>query len=110
MALVGAPDANTKAALPGPDALPTPSSILERVFVTISARGSSVPPAERVFTIYPRYTSPEASPGPAGLTMRAFRDGTPYQGENLLYDASAPGFLVRCTRNLGVTPGTCLYE
>jgi hypothetical protein len=42
--------------------------------------------------------------------MLAFRDGTPYQGEDLIYDASAPGFLVRCTRNAGVTPGTCLYE
>jgi hypothetical protein len=104
------PDANAKAAVAVPHALPTPSAILERVFVTISAGGSSVPPAERALTIYPRYTSPGVSAGPAGLTMLGFRDGTPYQGEDLLYDASARGFLVRCTRNLGATPGTCLFE
>ena len=43
--------------------------------------------------------------------MLAFREGTPYQGEDLIYDATAPGFLVRCTRNgTGTTPGSCLYE
>jgi hypothetical protein len=42
----------------------------------------------------------------------AFRDGTPYQGEDLIYDGVTPDrFLVRCTRNgAGPTPGTCLYE
>lgn len=104
------PDAATKSAVPTQDMVATPSAILERIFVTINAAGSSVPPAERVFTIYPRYTVGEALAGPAGLTILAFRDGTPYQGEDLIYDASAPGFLVRCTRNVGVTPGTCLYE
>jgi hypothetical protein len=34
----------------------------------------------------------------------------PYQGEDLIYDAQAPGFLVRCTRRSGPTPGICLYE
>jgi len=44
------------------------------------------------------------------LPILAFRDGTPYQGEDLIYDAEGPGFLVRCTRRVGPTPGTCLYE
>jgi len=104
------PDANSKPALPAPDAAPAPSAILERIFVSIAAGGSSVPPQERVFTIYPRYTVAEGSPGPGGLTVLGFRDGTPFQGEDLIYDAEAPGFLVRCTRNVGPTPGTCLYE
>jgi hypothetical protein len=104
------PDVNIKPSLPAQDAAPEPSAILERIFVTIAAGGSSVPPAERVFTIYPRYTVAEGSPGPGGLTVLAFRDGTPYQGEDLIYDAEAPGFLVRCTRSVGPTPGTCLYE
>jgi hypothetical protein len=34
----------------------------------------------------------------------------PYEGEDLIYDGESPGFLVRCTRTVGVTPGTCLYE
>ena len=70
---------------------------IERIFVTITAGGSAVPPAERVLTIYPRYTAAETFPGPGGLTVLAFRDGTPYQGEDIIYDAAAPGFLVRCT-------------
>ena len=43
--------------------------------------------------------------------MVAFRDGTPYQGEDLIYDDPAPSFFVRCTRNrAGPVPGICLYE
>jgi hypothetical protein len=43
--------------------------------------------------------------------MMAFRQGTPYQGEDLIYDAAAPeNFLVRCSRNgAGSTPGMCLH-
>jgi hypothetical protein len=102
------PDANAKPPLPVEGAPPTQA--FERIFVTIAAGGASVPPAERVLTIYPRYTAAEASAGPGGLALLAFRDGTPYQGEDLIYDAEAPGFLVRCTRGAGLTPGTCLYE
>ena len=42
---------------------------------------------------------PSRRPAPPGLPVLAFREGTPYQGEDLIYDAEAPGFLVRCTRN-----------
>jgi hypothetical protein len=31
-------------------------------------------------------------------------------GARIVYDGDAPGFLVRCTRQVGSTPGTCLYE
>ena len=42
----------------------------------------------------------------------SFRDGTPYQGEDLYLDGAAPEkFLTRCTRpGAGGTPGMCLYE
>ena len=103
------PDPNPKPPALAQGTVPAPAA-LERVFVSIAAGGASVPPAERVLTIYPRYTISEASPGPGGLTVLAFRDGTPYQGEDLIYDAEAPGFLVRCTRRAGAIPGTCLYE
>jgi hypothetical protein len=48
--------------------------------------------------------------------VKAFRSGTPYQGEDLIYDsiydsATSEGFLVRCSRNgAGPTPGICLYS
>jgi hypothetical protein len=49
--------------------------------------------------------------GLRGLAVLAFRDGTPYQGEDLIYDAEGSSFLVRCTRDrAGPTPGICLYE
>ena len=72
----------------------------ERIFVTISSAGDKLAPAERVKTIYPRYTAADPAPGPRGLAVLAFRTGTPYQGEDLIYDATTPAnFLVRCTRD-----------
>ena len=50
----------------------------ERLFVTIAAGDSTLPLIERVQTIYPRYLAPEPAAGPDGLTLRSFRDGTPY--------------------------------
>jgi len=84
---------------------------VERIFVTIAATRESMSPAERVKTIYPRYTEAQAAAGPDGLAVKAFRHGTPYQGEDLIYDAAAPEtFLVRCSRGgVGPTPGMCLY-
>ena len=89
-----------------------PTRTLERLFVTIAVAGNAMPPTERVKTIYPRYATVEPVAGPDGLAVLAFREGTPYQGEDLVYDGAEPDrFLVRCSRNgVGPTPGTCLYE
>lgn len=83
----------------------------ERIFVTIAAARDSLPPAERVKTIYPRYVVSEPAAGPEGLIVLPFRQGTPYQGEDLIYDETAPeNFLVRCSRNgAAATPGMCLH-
>jgi hypothetical protein len=87
-----------------------PSNLLDRIFVTIASAGDTLSPADRVKSIYPRYASTQPVAGPPGLAVLAFRNGSPYQGEDLIYDAAAPAnFLVRCTR-AGATPGTCLYE
>jgi len=103
------PDPNAKP--PAPGTMPTPSQAFARVFMTIAAAGDTLAPADRALTIYPRYTAAEAAPGPGGLTVVAFRDGTPYQGEDLIYNEPAPSFFVRCTRNrAGPVPGICLYE
>jgi hypothetical protein len=104
------PDPAAKPAAPAPDSVPAPLTA-ERVFVTITSAGATLAPAERVKVIYPRYTAAEAATGPDGLAVLAFRAGTPYEGEDLIYDAAAGGFVVRCTRNgAGPTPGTCLYQ
>ena len=49
-----------------------------------------------------------ATPAQQGLTMRAFRDSTPYSGEDLLF-ADSPAITARCTRE-AATPGMCLSE
>jgi hypothetical protein len=84
----------------------------DRIFMTIAASDGTLPPAERLKTIYPRYLEASVSTGPGGLALRPFREGSPYQGEELLYDPQdSARFLVRCTRNgPGATLGICLYE
>jgi hypothetical protein len=91
---------------------PAPSlAARDRIFVTIAA-ATSLPPLERLKTIYPRYTATAPAPGPPGLAIFAFRDGSPYQGEDVVFDAAAPErFLARCARTVNaLTPGTCLAE
>src|SRR5262245_48883956 len=105
------PDPAAKASPSAKGAEPAPTPAFDRIFVTIAAAGDTLEPANRVVNIYPRYAETEASPGPGGLAVLAFRADSPYRGEDLIYDATAPGFLVRCTRSgAGPTPGTCLYE
>ena len=85
---------------------------LDRLFVTIAAADGTLPPVERINAIFRRYLSDERFESPDGLTIISFRDGTPYQGEDLYLDSAAPEkFLTRCTRpGAGGTPGMCLYE
>jgi hypothetical protein len=79
--------------------------------MSIAAAGDTLAPADRALNIYPRYTAAQPRPDANGLAVLTFRDGTPYDGEDLIYDVEASTFLVRCTRNgSGHLPGTCLYE
>jgi hypothetical protein len=82
-----------------------------RLFVTVASGDGTLPLIERVQTIYPRYLEPEPTAGPDGITLRGFRDGTPYQGEELAFESDAPEhFLARCSRKGVVNSGTCLLE
>lgn len=96
---------------PDPDG-PAPNlAERDRLFVTIAA-ATSLPPVERLETIYPRYTATRPTPAPAGLAIFAFRDGSPYHGEDVVFDAEAPEkFLARCARTVNpLTPGACMAE
>ena len=99
---------------PDPAVKATPAAapnLSERLFVTVVASDGTLPPAERLKVIYPRYLATNATLQPDGLTRRGFRAGTPYQGEELIYDADRPErFLLRCTHKIGITPGMCLHE
>jgi hypothetical protein len=81
---------------------------IDRIFLSISVHQDTLAPDERLRTIYPRYLDVPSAPGQDGLTMRAFRDGSPYGNEDL-FTAKAPDIATRCTRD-GATPGMCLSE
>lgn len=85
--------------------------VTERIFVTIAGSDTTLPPDQRLKSIYPRYVVPGPPVDMDGLHVRQFRGGTPYQGEDLIYDPAAPErLLMRCTTSFGATPGTCLHE
>jgi len=93
------------------DAQPAFPSADDRLFVTIADLGAVLAPAERLRTIYPRYIETQAAAGPDGLAIVPFRAGTPYEGEDLVYLAERPEqFFARCTRVVGILPGTCINE
>jgi hypothetical protein len=79
---------------------------IDRIFLSISAHHDSLAPDIRVRTIYPRYLEQAPTQVDDALSMRAFRDGSPYSGEDLF---SAPALNARCTRD-DMTPGMCLSE
>jgi hypothetical protein len=81
---------------------------IDRIFLSIAAHHDSLAPDTRVRTIYPRYLELASSPGQDGLTMRSFRDGSPYSNEDLFF-SNTPNLSARCTRD-AATPGMCLSE
>jgi hypothetical protein len=81
---------------------------IDRIFLSISAHHDSLAPDMRARTIYPRYLEQASTPGHNGLTMRAFREGSPYGNEDLFF-ANRPDLNTRCTRD-AATPGMCLSE
>jgi len=81
---------------------------IDRLFLSIAAHHDTMAPDIRVRTIYPRYLEQVSTPGADGLTMRAFREQTPYAGEDLFF-ANSPALSARCTRD-ATTPGMCLSE
>jgi hypothetical protein len=100
---------------PDPTAKPTLetlSSSGDRIFISITAGSERLPGAERLKIIYPRYVDAWPIPGPDGLTLFPFRDNTPYRGEDLALDRTAPEhFLARCSRDVSeVMRGICLSE
>jgi hypothetical protein len=81
---------------------------IDRIFLSIAAHHDSLAPETRLRTIYPRYLEQASTPEQDGLTVRAFRDGSPYSNEDLFF-ASTPALNARCTRD-AATPGMCLSE
>jgi hypothetical protein len=81
---------------------------IDRIFLSITAHRDSLAPDMRVRTIYPRYLEQASTQVEDGLTMRAFKDGSPYGSEDM-FSATNPSVVARCTRD-AATPGMCLAE
>ena len=81
---------------------------IDRIFLSITAHHNALAPDERMRTIYPRSLDSNPARVTDGLSVRPFRDNTPYTSEDLVY-SSTPQILARCTRD-GSTPGMCLSE
>jgi hypothetical protein len=79
---------------------------IDRIFLSVAANPDTPAPDALVNTIYPRYLDQTAAATQDGLTMRAFRDGTPYSGEDL-FIGQTPSLSASCTRD-AATPGMCL--
>ena len=81
---------------------------IDRIFVSIAAHRDTLAPDARLRTIYPRYLQQAATQLDGELTMRAFKDGSPYGHEDF-FSATNPSLAARCTRD-AATPGMCLSE
>lgn len=90
----------------------TPARDGRLVFVSIAPAGEALDTAAMLATVYQRYLDPTEAPGPAGLTRRAFRIGTPYAGEELYFEpGSAHPFAARCyAEKTGEPPLTCMRD
>jgi hypothetical protein len=101
----------TPAELPAQQDAAAPADPNERIFLTIANARDEMPAAELIKTIYPRYLAPPGAAPAEGLTMRPFRDGTPYQGEDLISAETAPDDLTaRCSRSGIGNAGMCLLQ
>jgi hypothetical protein len=81
---------------------------VDQIFLSISAHHDGFSPDTMLRTIYPRYLEQTPVQLDSGLTMRAFRERTPYDGEDL-FTGGPPSLDARCTRDAS-TPGMCLTE
>ena len=82
------------------------------MFATIAASDSTLPPIERLKVDLsalsrrqPAYRARRAS------ACKSFRDGSPYQGEDLIFDPASPArFCSDAPVPVGSTPAICLHE
>jgi hypothetical protein len=84
----------------------------EPMFITALPADASLAPAERPSVLYARFVAAEARSAPGGLIRRRFRDGTPFEGEDLVVAApDGRAFWARCATSGSRNDGaSCLTE
>jgi hypothetical protein len=69
----------------------------EPVFLTARPADGSLAPAERPSVLYARFVAADARSAPGGLIRRRFREGTPFDGEDLVVAVpDGRAFWARC--------------
>ena len=80
------------------------------VFLTLRPADPQLDPADRMDRLYQRFLSPTVFERPAGLAVRVFDHGSPFEGDELVFvPPEGRAFAARCRRPdpLNKTPATC---
>lgn len=90
----------------------TELSLRKGVFVTVQRRTGRLSPDEKLANIYPVYFDGEEDDGPDGLTRHAFRDGSVYEGQELLAtpDGDPAAYYLCFLEDASLAPALCRGE
>ena len=112
--LAGPPDRDRiELALPWADLVPGGAETsMPRLVLTLTPADDAMPPGERPTRLYARFLGEAARPEAGGLIRRAFRRGTPFEGEDLVVaPPDGRAFSARCERAEGAEAAqTCTTE
>ena len=81
------------------------------VFLTLRRMDEKVEPRDKPMRLYARFLSAAIEVHPAGLILRSFEPGSPYQGEQLyMTPPEGRAFWARCAAATQALPATCISE
>ena len=81
------------------------------VFLTLRQQDEKIEPRDKPARLYARFLNPGVEVHPAGLILRRFEPGSPYDGEQLyMTPPEGRAFWARCTSARDQIPATCISE
>jgi len=81
------------------------------VFLTLRQPDEKIEPRDKPIKLYARFLSPAVEVHPAGLILRRFEPGSPYDGEQLyMTPPEGRAFWARCASASDQLPATCISE
>ena len=84
--------------------------VQDLIFITVSERDLHLEMDDRFESIYSKLLAAASETGPAGLTMRPFRPGTGYDGEELALYPSASPWIARCQQPQDTQYPNCMRD
>ncbi len=100
------------AAMPNLEPAGDKAMALEKlVFLTLRRMDDKIEPRDKPAKLYARFLSPAVEVHPAGLILRRFEKGSPYEGEQLyMTPPEGRAFWARCAAATQALPATCISE